>query len=433
MMRTRSSLMSLKGVAIGLAGSLAFILSHTASADPSTWPDAYDHWKQDLNNEGVQYSLGYRSEDLSAVSGGTTDAGIHAGQVALSSKFDMEHLVGWSGASITASFSLRDGDNINNASGVDALFGPQEIYGRGHYFRMSQFWLDQNLFGDLISVRIGRLNPGEDFQATECSFMNLSFCANQAGNFVADYWYNWPISQWGTAVKFSLPAKAYFKVGAYQVNPRNLDAGFLDVLAVQGGKGALLPAEIGWLPVSADGRITEFKIGGWYSTAPRADVDEDVNGAPAALTGQPFLQRSGAYGMFTSLVQQLTRGDRSSEKSGLRLVLKGSVADHQTSNVDRTIVGTLVYTGTFPSRTSDDVGLGLAFNHLNSRYSEYLSESAPSALAPSGNERTLEAYYSLRIGRYFMFRPDAQWIHHPGASSQREDVWVLGVRTEITI
>jgi porin len=436
MKKNRTGSMMQGGFRLGFCSILALTLGYAAhAADLSPSPTAsYEDWKAGLKQQGVEYQLAYRSEDLAAVNGSSSKDLVHAGQVALSSKLDMQRLVGWSGASITTSLTVRDGDNINYESDVNALLGQQEIYGRGHYFRLSQFWLDQLLFNDALAIRVGRMNTGEDFQATECSFTNLSFCANQPGNYVADYWFNWPISQWGIAAKLRVGTDQYVKVGAYQVNPRNLGSNFGDVLSFHGGTGVLAPAEFGWTPTSADGRITELKIGGWYSSANRADVYEDVDNQSAAVSGLPFRERDGSYGGFTSLTQQLTRGDASGPNSGLRMVLKGSVADRATSTVDRTFAGTLVYTGTLPTRNRDDVGIALAFNHLNERVSDYREQLplADDSLLAGGNERTFEAYYSLRIDEFLMFRPDFQWIHNPGAMSERDDVVVVGMRTELT-
>jgi len=195
-----------------------------------------------------------------------------------------------------------------------------------------------------------------------------------------------------------------------------------------------VPAEIGWTPTWA-GLASEYKIGGWYSSALRADVYSDINGQPAAETDLPSLQRRGAWGGFFSIVQQLTRGNGSSDKSGLRAIIKASFADQRTSTVDRTMAGTLVYTGTFLGR-SDDVGIALAFNHLNDRVSDYRAELlslGKTSSAPGDYERTFEAYYSFRVGSVLMFRPDFQWIHNPGGISFRKDILILGMRTEVTL
>jgi porin len=393
-------------------------------------------WKTDLKNKGVDFTLAYRSEDLAAVAGAHDHRLVHAGQIALVTKFDMDKLVDWEGASITASVAYRDGNNVNNNLNVPALFGPQEIFGRGHYFRLTQFWLDQALLGGKIELRLGRLSPGEDFQATECSFVNLSFCANQAGNFVSDYWFTWPISQWGAVSKFNIDATHYIKIGAYQVNPRqNLKGDLLATLNPRHGTGVEIPIELGWFPTFRDGRVGEYRIGAWYSTANRKDVYLDLSGRPAGLTGLPFRDHDGTWGADFSIVQQITRGDRSNVKSGLRAILKGSIADKQTSVVDRTIAGTLVYTGTFPGRAADDVGVALAFNHLNGRASDYRSDRRAAGFSdalPGSTERTIEAYYSLRFGKSLMFRPDVQWIHRAGGSAFAPEEVISGMRTEIS-
>ncbi|PNU06419.1 carbohydrate porin [Novosphingobium guangzhouense] len=420
---------------IALLGTLTTLLLATPLA-AQTKAEEDASWRTGLEEDGVKFDLNYRSEDLAAISGADSKDLIHSGQIALITDFDMEKLVGWQGAKLRASLAYRDGDNINDESGVSALFGPQEIFGRGHYLRLTQFWLDQSLANGKVALRIGRLAPGEDFQATECSFNNLSFCANQAGNFVADYWYNWPISQWGVAAQVNLGGDKYVKAGAYQVNPRNLRGDFLVVLSPKGGTGVLTPFEFGWTPTSASGLIGEYKIGGWYSSADRKDVYYDIDGNPASVTGQPFGERSGAWGAFFSAVRQITRGDGTSPKSGLRAIVKGSIADVQTSRVDRTLVGTLVYTGPFKGRPADDIGLGIAFNHLNDRIARYRAESlalGEDSLLPGGTERTIEAYYSFQFGKHLMVRPDVQWIHSPGGIDQRDDVLIVGSRIVVSL
>lgn len=423
--------------AIWLAAMLAGALPSIALAGPTQDKGVeQDSWMSDLKSDGFDFDLNYRSEDLAAVSGGNSKDIVHAGQIALITNFDMDRLVGWKGAKIRASLAYRDGDNINDKSGVSALFGPQEIFGRGHYLRLTQFWLDQSLMNGRLAIRAGRLAPGEDFQATECSFNNLSFCANQAGNFVADYWYNWPISQWGATVQYNLDSTKYVKVGAYQVNPRNLRGDFFEVLSPKDGTGVLTPFELGWTPTTASGLIGEYKIGGWYSSADRSDVYYDVDGNPASVTDAAFGQRSGAWGAFFSAVRQISRGDASNPKSGLRGIFKASVADKQTSTVDRTIVGTLVYTGPFKGRPLDDIGLGIAFNHLNGRIARHRAERldlGKGGLLPGDDERTVEAYYSFQFGRRLMVRPDIQWIHSPGGIDERKDVVVVGSRIVLSL
>ncbi|MEE7565473.1 hypothetical protein HH297_02385 [Xanthomonas sp. Kuri4-3] len=215
----------------------------------------------------------------------------------------------------------------------------------------------------------------------------------------------------------------------------NLRGNLWEALSPRGGTGVLVPFEFGWTPTSADGRIGEYKIGGWYSGADRQDVYEDIAGGPASASELPLRWHDGAHGAFVSAVRQLTRGRGETAKSGWRAVFKASVADRATSTVDRTFAATFVYTGPSARRPLDDAGIAIAFNHLNERVADYRAERLalghPGPL-PGNGERTVEAYYSFRFGSVLMVRPDLQWIRHPGGVSRRQDVVIVGVRTEIT-
>lgn len=393
----------------------------------------YDAWKDGAKDAGIDFSLNYTSEDLTAVSGGTSNALVHAGQVSLTAQIDMDKIVGWKGASLFASVSHRDGRNINTVAGLNTLLGPQEIFGRGNVTRLSQFWIDQKITGTPLSLRVGRLNPGSDFESFDCNFINLSYCGNQVGNIVSDYWYNYPISQWGAVAQIDLGGATYAKLGAYQVNPRNLKYGFATTLNPDHGTGMLLPVELGWIPMAAGGPHGAFQIGGWYSTAKRGDVYLDPDHLPAAAS-QSFLQHDGSYGGYVSLVADI--GHHANDKAqGLSLFINATVADKKTSVVNRTVATGAVYSGPFAGRPKDQVGIAVAFNHLDGRVADYRREALALGVdvaAAGTDERALELFYGLQISHFLQLRPDLQWIHRPGGAD-RPDALILGMRTSITL
>lgn len=414
------------------------VLLTTAAApafaqDTASAKSAYEDWKDDAKDKGIDVTLSYTSEDLTAVSGGTSNALVHAGQVSLTAQFAMDKIVGWTGASLFASVSHRDGRNINTVAGLNTLLGPQEIFGRGNVARLSQFWVDQKIAGTPITLRVGRLNPGSDFESFDCNFINLSYCGNQVGNIVSDYWYNYPISQWGAVAEVDLGGAKYLKFGAYQVNPRNLKYGVATTLNPDHGTGVLLPVELGWIPKAAGGPHGAYKIGGWYSTAKRGDVYLDPDHLPAAAS-QSFLQHDGSYGGYVSLVADIGRRGND-EPQGLSLFFNATVADKRTSVVNRTVATGAVYTGPFAGRAKDQVGIAVAFNHLNGRVADYRREALALGVdvaAAGTDERALELFYGLQVSHFLQLRPDLQWIHRPGGAD-RPDALILGVRTSITL
>lgn len=394
----------------------------------------YRSWKQDLKRDGFDFDVNYTSEDLVAAKGGDNDKVYHAGQLSFTGQADMARLVGWDGASILVSVSHRDGRSINSGAGIGSLLGPQEIFGRGNVTRLSQFWLDQRLLGDRLSIRVGRVNPGSDFEAFDCNFINLSYCGNQVGNIVSDYWYNYPIGQWGAIAELKTGANSYVKAGAYQVNPTDLKRGLVSTLDPSGGTGTLVPFEFGWTPRLGSRGEATVKLGGWRSTASRNDVYLDANRDPAAATGLAYLQRGGSYGGYVSLVAKVPTGHAGDARS-LTAFFNATLADRRTSSVDQTFAAGLVYTGPFPGRPKDQVGLAVSYNHLNSRLADYRRESLAlghAVLPPGTGENAVELYYGFQVTSFLQFRPDVQWIRHPGGIAANPNAVIGGARTSIT-
>jgi len=186
---------------------------------------------------------------------------------------------------------------------------------------------------------------------------------------------------------------------------------------------------------SLDGLPQSFVAGGWYSTAKDADVYLDVNRSSAARTGLPFLQHNGAYGGYLSFSSQVIRGPSANPAGGLLLFFNALLADRRTTLVNRSIAGGLVYTGLLPFRPFDELGVGYGVNHLNSLVSKYrreLPERDPDALPADSDEGALEVYYGFQLSNVLQFRPDLQWIRHPGGVSTRSDALLVGARTAIT-
>ena len=392
---------------------------------------ASDAGAQATADNAIQPVLNYTSEDLSNITGGDQRASAHAGQLTVGASVDLHRLWGWPGASAQIAITHRDGQSLDDKAGIGALMGTHEIYGRGQTTRLTRLWLDQTLAAGRIALRVGRLNPGSDFQAVDCAFINLSFCGNQAGNVAGDYWTNAPMSQWGIAGRWNVTSGIYLKAGAYQVNPRYQLHGARLALAPHGTQGTLTPLELGWERTRE--RTTRVMLGGWYSSAPRRDVWSDAHGIAAAVSGRDPALRTGAYGAYLSGVQDFSLPS-AGNPTRLRLHANGTVVDRRTSTVDRTFAVGASLQG-FAARPQDELGLSIATSHLNRRASadRRLRRAAGQPGLPAGNdEYALELYYRVTVGPHLSISPDIQWIRRPGGAGERADVVVLGARTSIT-
>lgn len=422
-----------------LVGALTLALIAALPASAQTRDDAlFGDWggaRSRLEDRGIKFDFGYTSEDAGNTTGGDGEHFAHAGQLTLDSTWDLGKLWGWDHTQLRATLTHRDGDNLTERAQLGQLLQSQEIYGRGNIWRISNLWLAHDFAGGRLQVKAGRLGVGDDFDTLDCDFMSLTFCGSQSAMIDGDYWYNWPISQWGLVINGWLTPQVYLRTGAYQVNPSYARESHGLMFNPSGTIGTLTPVEVGWNPSFGDGLSGHYALGAWYSSAPREDVYEDINGDPAGLSGLERAMRTGAYGGYLVSNQQFTHGDGSSEKAGLRGFLDMVVSDRRTSSIDRTVHLGASYTAPFASRPHDQIALALGATHVNNRLEDYqrdrnLVEPVP-VRVQEGSEYTAELFYAIAVTGWLTVRPDLQYVVHPGGDSANPDGLVVGLKSSI--
>lgn len=382
-----------------------------------------------LHDEGIDLRIGYVSESATNVQGGDDQLWSYTDQWTFSSMFDLQKLFGLEQAKVGVVITDRNGTDLS--AHLRTLQLVQEVYGRNQTWRWTEFWYDQKYLNGLVDWKIGRMPEGDDFDSFSCDFQNLTFCGSQAGNLVGGYWYNWPVSQWATRVKFDIKGFGYVQAGAYEVNPNYLLTRYaLDLWRPPGATGVLAPFEIGWLP-SFGGLAGSYKLGGWYSSSAAPDAAESTDSELLAIDGRTPRLHHGQYGAYLSFVQRLTAPDGPGSKRGLSVFLNAAYADRRTSALDSQVALGLEYTGTFVSRPRDMVGLAVGETHVNSRIAEAerLENAAGdrSAIAQS-SEWVAEAFYNIDVGQWLDLRPNVQYIAQPGGIARRPHDVILGFK-----
>jgi len=309
------------------------------------------------------------------------------------------------------------------------------VYGRGQTWRITQFWYEQAYFDKALDWKIGRMTVGEDFASFSCDFMNLTFCGSQPGNVVGSYWFNWPVSQWATRVKATVPDFGYVQIGAYEVNPGYLTRAYaFNPGDPPNASGALIPVEVGWLPsFGAAQRKGSYKFGVWYNTSNTPDVFENTQGQALVLAGGTPRGRDEAYGAYINFLQKLNNPSPGEPDQGLSAFLNATIADRRTATVDSQIAVGLIYGGPVNARPKDDVAIAFGRTHVNSRVSEAEELQNAAGLGPvpvQSSEYAAELYYTVHVTDWFDFRPDLQYVLQPGGIAQTDDI-ILGLKTTI--
>ena len=429
-----------------LLGLSAVLLATSSAyaADDSFQPGIVGDWngtRTQLQNEGWEFEAKIVWEGAWNPSGGDHQSAAGAGEFDFGALADLGKLVGDDGGKFEVLITDRFGANLAESAGLNTLMQPQEIFGRGDTWRLTDLSLSQDLFDKKVNVLVGRLDAGSDFDAISCNFENLTFCGSAPGNVDGDYWFNHPVSQWGARLKVTPIEDIDLSAGAYQFNPENLTDGFS--LTFSGSNGTLIPFQLEWKPKLISGLRGDYQIGGWYSSMHAPDAFDDVNGNPAVLTGLAPHIDTGRGGFYFSLKQQITGETPPKDAApgtngkGFTLFLNFMQSDERTSTLDQQFAVGAAYKGAIPGRADDEVALAFGSTRVNSRVAagEALKDAAGlSPFAPvQRSEHVAELDYRAAIAPGAMLTPNLQYITDPGGASGRSGIAVLGLKTAIAL
>ncbi|GAA0253656.1 MULTISPECIES: carbohydrate porin [Pseudomonas] len=434
-----------------LSAAAALVLSANAmaadafSADSKWMTGDWGGERTKLIEQGIDIKADYVGEMGYNAHGGYNDdkTGRYSDQFGLGVALDLQKLWGWDNTQAKIQLTNRNGQNISNDRIGDpragTLSSSQEVYGRGHMVRLTQFWIQHQMFDNKLDVKLGYFGEGEDFNTFPCDFQNLSFCGSQVGNYV-NTWYNWPVSQAAIRVKYNITPELYAQIGAYNQNPSQLEHGNGFKLSGSGTKGTVIPVELVWSP-KVNNLPGEYRVGYYKSAADAPDVREDVNGGDAVLSGADFRTRSSKKGYWFVAQQQLTthNGDAS---RGLNIAANATFHDKETNLVDNYQSLMLVYKGPFDARPKDDVGIGAARLHVNNdvkRNSELLN--AANGVSDYDNplytpiretEYNFELNYGFHVTNWLTVRPNLQYVVQPGGVDKVDNALVAGLKIQST-
>lgn len=344
----------------------------------------------------------------------------YASQFLIGSTLDLEKLANWEGMTLKVTITARQGQSLSSEDISDPsapqLANVQANYGRGNSkSRLTEFSLEKNFKQQGLSIKLGRLGIGTDFNVMSCEFQNNSFCAAQMGKWQSGIWYNSPISQWGGRLKYQFHPDLAAQIGVYEYNPQNALERHGWNLSTHHADGVTIPIEMIWQPKSLiNGLAGTYRVGAMYNSADEAKNQKDIR------TGQ---QQNHTYGAWFNFDQQLTSVGVG--KQGLHSFANFTFHSRTTNKVDQSQQICLKYYGVISSRAEDNLGFALNRIHINDRFAEDKKQFNADA------EYNIELNYSYYPTKWLMLRPSLQYIVHPGATHDVNNAWVLALGTKL--
>ena len=298
--------------------------------------------------------------------------------------------------------------------GVDSIETPVN----GNTTKLFQAWMQQRFLDDKVSVLAGLYDLNTEFYYTDSATMfvhpTFGMSAELAGtgkNGPSVF----PTSSFGIRVKAE-PAPGYYVQGitldGVPGDPNNPEGTFVKF---NEGDGALNVIEAG-IPLGPAEHAYNNKLafGIWQYTTRFDDlVDVDANGNPEQRVSH------GAYAM----VEKVLRYKPGSNEESIRSFFRIGQTEGDTTQFDMALSAGLVFTGLFPGREKDELGIAYAQERNSEKYR-----------AASGNavhaERSFELGYRYRAIPGFIVQPFVQYLQNHSEDMSQDKTWWLGLRME---
>ncbi len=420
------------------AGEISPLSPQTRSTLASIWtsPTLTGDWsclRTRLAGEGITVNVQYAAEGWSNVTGGESTGTVYTGLMTLQGNVDLQKLVGWQGASVSTRWYWLSGQDISATNLGNNIFTVSNIAGFPT-FRMNELWFQQNFLSNRISIRLGQLAADSQFGVStyENVFLNGTFAwSPDLSTNIPNGGPAYPMGAPGVQLALTPWNWLTYQGAVFQGNV------FAQNVNRHGFRWDLSPSN-GYFSIhelifrtnqraGANGLPGEFKIGGWFDTAPDPDTSST----------QPW-----NYGLYFIADQMLYRVPQPASVSviansakqtaapsltdkGLGIFAYIGLAPRNSSVINFYVDSGLNYKGLIPTRDNDVLGVGFAYGHLNNNPQGNDGSSNP------GYEMVLEATYQIVLTPWLSFQPDLQYVIQ-ASSTDIPNALVLGAHATIS-
>jgi len=378
-----------------------------------------------LGKKGVNLEIAYTGEYFSNIVGGIEQNSDLLHNFDLIFDFDLDNIFGWKNASVNTYILGNSGgipnDFVGTIQGISniAAYNTWKIY---------EFWLEQNLFNEKLSLLLGLydLNSEFDVQETSSIFLNPS---HGIGPEIALTGLNGP-SIFPTT---SLALRAIINISDNLLLKTAIFDGVPGDVNNPNGTKILLNKKDGILSISelqyhsnseifAEG-FFKYSLGAWFYTEKFENFESSF-----LLNGE--IKKSGNFGVYASGEKKII-SENNNVRQGLSAFLRIGFANKNVNQISSYYGGGINYIGLFPGRDNEILGLVFAVSNNSSKFMSSVIEEYQFVI-DNEHEYIFEFTYTLNIFDYLIVQPDLQYVINPVFSSISHSL-LFGIRINLML
>ncbi len=360
---------------------------------------------------GVEVGAAYIGEAFYNVSGGIRRDGALLHNIDLTVALDGGFSLGIPGFEAFLYLLANAGGSVTDLSGdwqgASNIEAPSAV-------RLYELWVQQS-WREQLSLLVGLYDLNSEFYVSETASLFINSAHGIGPEFAASGINGpsiFPVTSLTGRLRWTPGPAAYAMIAVLDAGPGdNLDEKRFVHLSLSREEGALFASEIGHATESGSRKVA---LGGWWYTAEFADVSgTDIT-------------HHGTYGAYILGETEIRRD--AAERPRLAGFARLGYAHPGVHPVAWGWGMGLVYTGLWPGRVDDRMGLSIAGAIHGPGY----VRASERANEPVGRSETaIELTYSLPATSWLTIQPDIQYIANPGLTAESGHAVLLGLRVEI--
>jgi porin len=359
---------------------------------------ALGDFKKDLLDRGINFQLSYIQDTFGNSIGGVKQGATYGSVLYMAVDADLAKLAGLPGTTFRVNAYRIQGRNLSESN----IFNFSTISGFAARptTRLFELWVEQKLFADMASIRIGQFGGGP----------------------------NYPLATPGARLKVTPTDQIALLAAIFNGDPAG--TGFTGLQEIKDPSGTnfrlkdppFLMSEAQYKynqEMDSQGLVGTIKFGGWYHFGPFNDNHFGIDGKSLAdpLSNGQSLVHLGDFGVHGVIDQMLWRLPGEGPIKGI-----GGFARIAASPSDRNLMNFygeagINFMGIWKERPDDTFGCAAAFSQLSPSISAFDRDTAffaGEALPVRTYELALEVTYQAQIGPSWIIQPDFQYIFRPG-------------------
>ncbi|WP_138429057.1 carbohydrate porin [Fodinibius saliphilus] len=421
-------------------------LAQSGDEAPSIWTreNATGSWnglRLKLEDHGLGVDVNLITEVMGNIAGGIKQEAVFIENLDFKVLMDTEKLIGWSGSNILLSTLQNNGQSISaHAGDVQGISNIEAV----KTIRLFEAWIQQNLFKNKLSILGGLYDINSEFDFMESASLFIQSSQGLGGDFAGSGLIGpptFPIAGLGGRIKYVPNRKIYLQAGIFDGVPGA--PGEIDHADFSWNKrgGSLVMAELGLLSF---GDNTFKPQQGLTTRQQRSHVGREVSSdyqSKIAFGAWNYSRNyvSERYGLSRPGItdNQNDQGiyiladwkwNPNPQKPYQQLSIFGRIgfAENEVSRFKSYGGGGITFKGILPGDPNGLMGLSIAsvqdsklFQRINPGIDDF--------------ETAIEWTYLSKVVPWLNVQPDLQYIISPGTAPNRENVWILGLRTDIIL